>query len=153
MRYREFNEERKCRTPGTMFNTQVTSRAINVAVELPPEVKIPNMTDDQVAELDDEIHDAMEKIVADLIDDLDPDAKKKWAKARTNDKEELDEKMLDLPLIKVGDPILIGKFKNRKANITGMKYDEKDQPVLKTSKGDQKLFKSRLVNVRKPKRS
>jgi hypothetical protein len=56
---------------------------------------------------------------------------------------------LDLPTISVGDDILVGKFKNRKAVIKGFKTDQNNQPVLKTNKGDQKLFKPRLVKLMK----
>jgi len=55
--------------------------------------------------------------------------------------------ILKLPSIKIGDEILVGKFKNRKAVVTGFTKDENNQPVLKTTKGDQKLFKPRLVKL------
>ncbi len=42
---------------------------------------------------------------------------------------------------------MVGKFKNRKAIVTGFTKDENNQPVLKTTKGDQKLFKPRLVKL------
>jgi hypothetical protein len=58
-----------------------------------------------------------------------------------------DSKTLDLPPIKVDDTILIGKWKNRKATITGFTTDNNNQPVLKTNKGDQKLFKPRLTKL------
>ena len=51
------------------------------------------------------------------------------------------------PVIDVGDAVLVGKFKNRKATVTGFKSDDHHQPVLKTSKGDQKLFKPRIVKL------
>ena len=54
--------------------------------------------------------------------------------------------ILKLPKIEIGDEILVGKFKNRKAVVTGFTTDENNQPVLKTTKGDQKLFKPRIVN-------
>ncbi|MDA9302587.1 hypothetical protein N8072_00495 [bacterium] len=57
--------------------------------------------------------------------------------------------ILTLPSIKVGDEILVGKFKNRKATVTGFGKDENNQPVLKTTKGDQKLFKPRIVKLMK----
>jgi hypothetical protein len=53
------------------------------------------------------------------------------------------------PDIKVGDEIRIGKFKNRKAEVKGFTKDENNQPVLKTSKGDQQLFKPRIVKLMK----
>ncbi len=55
--------------------------------------------------------------------------------------------ILKLPSIQVGDEILVGKFKNRKAVVTGFAKDENNQPVLKTTKGDQKLFKPRIVKL------
>jgi hypothetical protein len=55
--------------------------------------------------------------------------------------------ILKLPSIKIGDEIMVGKFKNRKAIVTGFTKDENNQPVLKTTKGDQKLFKPRLVKL------
>ena len=41
----------------------------------------------------------------------------------------------------------MGKFKNRKAEVKGFKTDDKGQPVLKTTKGDQKLFKPRITKL------
>jgi|TARA_R110002074_G_scaffold243996_2_gene415761 hypothetical protein len=55
--------------------------------------------------------------------------------------------ILKLPSIEIGDEILVGKFKNRKAVVTGFATDENNQPVLKTTKGDQKLFKPRIVKL------
>lgn len=56
-------------------------------------------------------------------------------------------KQLDLPTIEIGDEILVGKFKNRKALIKGFTKDDHNQPVLKTNKGDQKLFKPRISKL------
>jgi len=47
----------------------------------------------------------------------------------------------------VGDDLLVGKFKNRKTKIKGFKTDLHNQPVLTTDKGDQKLFKPRIVKL------
>lgn len=58
-------------------------------------------------------------------------------------------KKLTLPDININDTILIGKFKNRKAQITGFTKDDHNQPVLKTNKGDQKLFKPRISKLMK----
>ena len=55
--------------------------------------------------------------------------------------------ILKLPKIEIGDEILVGKFKNRKAVVTGSTTDGDNQPVLKTTKGDQKLFKPRIVKL------
>jgi hypothetical protein len=56
---------------------------------------------------------------------------------------------LDLKPIEKGDAVLVGKFKNRKAIVTGFDTDDSNQPVLKTNKGNQKLFKPRLVKLMK----
>jgi signal peptidase I len=58
--------------------------------------------------------------------------------------------VLHLPTIEIGDEILVGKFKNRRATVTGFDVDEHNQPVLKTTKGDQKLFKPRIVKLNPP---
>ena len=55
--------------------------------------------------------------------------------------------ILKVPSIEIGDEILVGKFKNRKAVVTGFTTDENNQPVLKTTKGVQKLFKPRIVKL------
>jgi len=60
--------------------------------------------------------------------------------------DEEDEK-LELPDINVGDEVKVGRFKNRKATIKGFKKDDHNQPVLKTTKGDQKLFKPRISKL------
>jgi hypothetical protein len=49
----------------------------------------------------------------------------------------------------VGDEVYVGRFKNRKATITGFGVDEHNQPVLKTTKGPQKLFKPRIAKLMK----
>ena len=54
---------------------------------------------------------------------------------------------LELPDIEVGDDVMVGKFKNRKAKVTGFTKDDHNQPVLKTTKGEQKLFKPRLSKL------
>jgi hypothetical protein len=65
--------------------------------------------------------------------------------------EALDEaEKLELPDIEVGDEVLVGKFKNRKATVKGFEKDDHNQPVLKTSKGDQKLFKPRIPKLEEP---
>lgn len=56
-------------------------------------------------------------------------------------------KTLDPPSISVGDEVKVGKFKNRKAEVKGFKKDDNGQPVLKTTKGDQKLFKPRVTKL------
>lgn len=56
-------------------------------------------------------------------------------------------KSLKLPDIEVGDEVKVGKFKNRKATVTGFDKDDNNHPVLKTNKGDQQLFKPRLSKL------
>lgn len=41
--------------------------------------------------------------------------------------------------IEIGDEILIGKFKNKVATITGFDTDDKNQPIIKTNKGNTGL--------------
>jgi len=52
-----------------------------------------------------------------------------------------------LPLLKTGDVVMVGKFKNRKAIITGFAADKNGQPVVKTDKGDYAVFKFRLAKL------
>ncbi len=54
---------------------------------------------------------------------------------------------LKLPTLKVGDELMVGKFKNRKATITGFTTDKHGQPIAKTDKGDQQIFKGRIVKL------
>lgn len=54
---------------------------------------------------------------------------------------------LNPPSISVGDEVKVGKFKNRKAEVKGFKKDDNGQPVLKTTKGDQKLYKPRVTKL------
>ena len=58
-----------------------------------------------------------------------------------------DKDTLKLPDMNVGDEVKVGRFKNRKAEIKGFKKDDHGQPVLKTTKGDQKLFKPRISKL------
>ena len=51
------------------------------------------------------------------------------------------------PKIKKGDEVKVGKFKNKKAEVTGFDVDDHGQPVLQTTKGDQKLFKPRISKL------
>jgi hypothetical protein len=53
----------------------------------------------------------------------------------------------ELPRLAIGDILLVGKFKNRKAIITGFTSDENNQPVAQTDKGDHKIFKSRIAKL------
>lgn len=56
-------------------------------------------------------------------------------------------KDLKLPTLKVGDVMMVGKFKNKKATITGFSTDKHGQPIAKTDKGDQQIFKGRLKKL------
>lgn len=58
-----------------------------------------------------------------------------------------DKDTLELPDIKVGDEVKIGRFKNRKATVKGFKKDKHNHPVLKTTKGDSQLFKPRISKL------
>ena len=59
------------------------------------------------------------------------------------------EDTLNPPSIDVGDEVKTGKFKNSKATVKGFKKDDHNQPVLKTNKGDKKLFNLRLSKLQK----
>ena len=54
---------------------------------------------------------------------------------------------LKLPELKVGDVMMVGKFKNRKATIKGFDTDKHGQPIAKTDKGDQQIFKGRIKKL------
>jgi hypothetical protein len=54
---------------------------------------------------------------------------------------------LDLPVLKIGDILMTGKFKNRRAVITGFDTDDHGQPVAQTDKGDVKIFKPRISKL------
>ena len=54
---------------------------------------------------------------------------------------------LQLPELEVGDELMVGKFKNRKATIKGFKTDKHGQPIAKTNKGDQQIFKGRVKKL------
>lgn len=58
-----------------------------------------------------------------------------------------EKETLELPDLKVDDELMVGKFKNRKATITGFKKDKHNQPVAKTDKGDQAIFKPRVKKL------
>ena len=54
---------------------------------------------------------------------------------------------LKLPELKVDDEMMVGKFKNRKAKITGFTTDKHNQPIAKTDKGEQQIFKGRIKKL------
>ena len=51
------------------------------------------------------------------------------------------------PKIEVGDEVKVGRFKNRKATVKSITKDKNNQPVLKTNKGEHKLFKPRITKL------
>ena len=57
------------------------------------------------------------------------------------------KKAYELPRLAVGDVLLAGKFKNRRATITGFSSDENNQPVAQTDKGEHKIFKPRIAKL------
>jgi len=48
---------------------------------------------------------------------------------------------------KIGDIILTGKFKNRKAIVKGFGKDKKNQPTVITDKGEFSLYKFRIKKL------
>lgn len=78
-------ENRVCKTPGADYQSKITDNEIGMTVKLPPEVEVPNMSDEQASEYEDAMHDAFEEIVAKMISDLDDDADVHWADAKDND--------------------------------------------------------------------
>lgn len=58
-----------------------------------------------------------------------------------------EKKSYSPPELNIGDEVRIGRWKNRKADITGFTKDENNQPVLKTTKGNLKLFKPRISKL------
>ena len=57
------------------------------------------------------------------------------------------------PIVKVGDEVMLGKFKNKKAKVTGFKTDKNGQPEIKTTNGPSKLFKPRIQKLMPQKKS
>ena len=53
---------------------------------------------------------------------------------------------LELPDINVGDEVLVGKFKNRKAEVKGFSKDDKNQPVLRLLKAIKSYSSHALVS-------
>jgi hypothetical protein len=65
----------------------------------------------------------------------------------TQDDRKTCKKTYELPRLEVGDVLLVGKFKNRKATITGFSSDENNQPVAQTDKGEHKIFNPRIAKL------
>ena len=63
------------------------------------------------------------------------------------DNRETGKQAYELPRLAIGDVLLVGKFKNRRATITGFSSDENNQPVAQTGKGDHKIFKLRIAKL------
>ena len=59
----------------------------------------------------------------------------------------IQEEKISLPDLETDDEMMVGKFKNRKATITGFKKDKNNQPIAKTDKGDQQIFKGRIKKL------
>lgn len=59
----------------------------------------------------------------------------------------VNEEEIDLPVLKTGDELMVGKFKNRNATIKGFTKDKHNQPIAKTDKGDQQIFKGRVKKL------
>ncbi len=55
-------------------------------------------------------------------------------------------KEMEVP-IKVGDEILMGKFKNKRAIVKGFSTDDKGQPIIITNKGKINLYKVRIAKL------
>ena len=51
---------------------------------------------------------------------------------------------------KVGDMLLVGKFKNRRAIVKGFGKDKNNQPTVKTTKGDYSLYRFRVNKMMPP---
>ena len=49
--------------------------------------------------------------------------------------------------IKVGDMILVGRWKNRKAIVKGFGKDKNNQPTVKTTKGEYSLYRFRINKI------
>ena len=52
--------------------------------------------------------------------------------------------------IKVGDMVLVGKFKNRRAIVKGFTKDENNQPQVVTTKGTYSLYRFRINKYMPP---
>ena len=58
---RKPDEERPCLTPDAMYDIHISDKKIGVTVRLPEELDI---TEEQAIELENDMHDAMEAILA-----------------------------------------------------------------------------------------
>jgi len=53
--------------------------------------------------------------------------------------------------IKVGDTILVGRWRNSPAIVKGFGKDKNSQPTVKTNKGEYSLYKFRIQKLMKKK--
>jgi hypothetical protein len=51
------------------------------------------------------------------------------------------------PDIKIGDTLLVGRFKNKKATVKGFSTDKNNQPQVVTNKGTYSLYRFRLKKL------
>ena len=51
---------------------------------------------------------------------------------------------------KIGDMLLVGKFKNRRAIVKGFGRDKNNQPTVKTTKGEYSLYRFRVNKIMPP---
>ena len=49
--------------------------------------------------------------------------------------------------LQMGDLVYTGRFKNKKATVTGFDTDDKGQPIVKTTKGTFKLYSVRIAKL------
>lgn len=64
----------------------------------------------------------------------------------TQDKYVMEDE-INLPPINIGDEVKFGKFKNQKATINGSFTNDKNQPMVKTNKGNKKVFNFDFKNI------
>lgn len=58
----------------------------------------------------------------------------------------------NIPTPKVGDTVLVGRWKNRRAVVQGFGKDKNNQPTMKTDKGEYSLYRFRLASLMPPKK-
>ena len=57
------------------------------------------------------------------------------------------ESILEQADIKVGDTILVGRWKNSPAEVKGFGKDKNHQPTVKTNKGNYSLYRFRIQKL------
>jgi hypothetical protein len=57
--------EAKCKTPGAIYHFDINNKSVGVEVELPSEI---DLDEEKAKELENEIHDALEDILARFFD-------------------------------------------------------------------------------------